>query len=71
MDLQTGSSLVQVMVCHPFGTKLLLPETMITYYQLVTEENTSVKFESEYKYFLTMKYIWKHHLQYIGHFVPP
>ena len=42
----TGSSLVQVMACHLFGTKPL-PETMLAYCQLDCWEHISMKFELE------------------------
>ena len=37
-----------------------LPEPMLTYLQLDLQEQTSVKFESKYKIFLSIKYTWKY-----------
>ena len=43
----TGSTLIQIMACHLFGAKPL-PEPMMPYCQLISWEQTSVKFESKY-----------------------
>ena len=53
----TGSALVQVMSCHLFGAKPL-PEPMLTYCQLDSWEQISVKFESEFHHFHSRKCIW-------------
>ena len=50
--------MVQVMACHLFGAKPL-SEPMLTICQLVTWEQTSLKFQSKYKHFRSRKYIWK------------
>ena len=54
----TGSSLVQVMACRLFGAKPLT-EPMLAYCQLDSWENISVKFESEFYHFYSMKCNWK------------
>ena len=54
----TVSSLVQIMACRLFGTKPL-PEPMLTYCQLDSWEQISVKFESEFCHFHSRKFIWK------------
>ena len=53
----TGSELVQVMVCHLFGAKPQ-PEPMLTYSQLNSWEQISVKIESEFYHFHSRKCIW-------------
>ena len=53
----TGSALVQVMACRLFGAKLL-PEPKLVYCQLDSREQISVKFESEFYYFHSIKCIW-------------
>ena len=62
------STLVQVMACRLFSTKPL-PEPMLAFCLLDPYEQTSVKFESKYKNFLSWKCIWKCRLQNGGHFV--
>ena len=49
---RTGSSLVQVMAWYLFGAKPL-PEPMLIYGKLGTKGQTSVKFVSKYKSFLS------------------
>ena len=49
----TGSALVQIMTCRLFGAQPL-PEAMVTHCQ-----QSSVKFESKYKTFHSIKCIWK------------
>ena len=56
-----GSSLVQVMACGLFGAKLL-PEPMLAYCHLDSNEQISVKFEPEFYEFHSRKCIRKCHL---------
>ena len=58
MRQQTGSALVQVMACRLFGAKPL-PERMLTYCQLDSWEQTSVKMSSKQNTFHSQKCIWK------------
>ena len=53
----TVSSLVQVMACRLFCAKPL-PEPVMVYCQLDSWQQVSVKFESEFYHFLSMKCIW-------------
>ena len=53
-----GWSLVQVMACRLFGAKPL-PKPMLLYCQLDSWEQVSVKFESEFCYFHSIKCILK------------
>ena len=53
----TGSALVQVMACRPFGVKPL-PEPMIAYCQLDSWEQISANIESELYHFHSRKCIW-------------
>ena len=62
------SPLAQVMVCRPLGAKPL-PEPMLTYCQLVHWEQISVKFESKWIYFHSIKCFWKCRLRNGGYFV--
>ena len=63
------SALVQIMACRIFGTKPL-SKAMLTYCQLDSNEQTSMKVEARYKPFHSRKcMIWKHRLQNGGHFV--
>ena len=64
-----GSALVQVMAWHRIGAKPL-PEPMLTYCQLDPYQQTSVKFESEYKTFHSRICIWKYRLRNGSHFCP-
>ena len=57
-----GSSLVQVMACRLFSTKLL-PKPMLAYCQLDLREQISVKFQSEFYCFHSRKCISKCLLQ--------
>ena len=66
MHRWTGSSLVQAMACRLFGTKPL-PEPMLAYCQLDSQEQISVKFESEFYHFHSRKFIWKYCLPNGGH----
>ena len=50
MHQGTGPALAQVMACHLFSTKPL-PELMLTYCQLDSWEQISVKFESEFYHY--------------------
>ena len=54
----TGSALLQIMACRLFGTKPL-PDPMMAYSQLDSWEQISVKFESEFYHFHSIKCIWK------------
>ena len=54
----TGSALVQVMACRLFGAKPL-PEPMLSYCQLYSWEQISVKLESKFCHFHPRKCIWK------------
>ena len=56
MRQQTESALVQIMACRLFGAKPL-PEPLLTYCQLDSQEQTSVKFESQNKTFHSRKCI--------------
>ena len=56
----TGSALVQVMAWRHFGIKPL-PEAMLTYCQFDPQEQTSVKYQSKFKYFLWRKCVWFSH----------
>ena len=47
----SGSTLVQVLACRLYGAKPL-PEPMLAYCQLDSWEQISVKFESEFYYFI-------------------
>ena len=47
-----------ILACRLFGTKPL-PEPMLTYGKLDTQEQTAAKFESKYKTFHSWKCIWK------------
>ena len=58
MHQWTGSSLVQVIVCCLFGAKPI-PEPMLDYCQLDSWEQISLKMESEFYHFHSIKYIWK------------
>ena len=51
----TVSALVQVTTCCLCGTKLL-PEPILTYYQLDPLEQISVKFQSKHRYFIFQRY---------------
>ena len=57
MRQRTGSALVQLMACRLFGAKPL-PKPMLTYCQLDSWEQISVKFESEFYHFHSRKCIW-------------
>ena len=50
----TGSSLVQEMACHLFGTKPS-PEPMLTYCQIYLYHQTSIRLELKVKYFTLKK----------------
>ena len=52
------SALVQIMACRLFEAKPL-PEPMLTYCQLDSWEQISVKFELEFYHFHSRKCIWK------------
>ena len=52
-----GLALVQVMACHLLGTKPL-PEPMLSYCQLDSWEQISVKYESELYHFHWRKCLW-------------
>ena len=65
---RTGSALVQVMPCCLFGAKPLT-EPILNYCQLHPWEQTSVKFDWQYKTFHSRKCIWICHLWNGGHFV--
>ena len=56
------------MVCLLFDAKPL-PEQMLTYCQLDHQEQTLVKFESQYKTFHSRKCTWKCRLRNGGHIV--
>ena len=62
------SSLVQVMDCRLFSTKSS-PEPMLTYCQLDSYEQNSLKFQSKFKHFHWLKCIWRCRLQTGVHFV--
>ena len=62
----TWSALVQVSAWRLFGAKHL-PEPMLTYYQLDSLEQTSVKFVSKYRN-IHLKCIWKRRLRNGGYF---
>ena len=69
MHQWTGWALVQIMACRLFGTKPL-PEPMMTYCQLDSWEQISVKSESELYHFHSIKCIWKCCLPYWWPFCP-
>ena len=54
----TVSLLVQTMACHLPDAKPL-PKQMLTYWQLDTKEQTSVKLVSKYSHFHARKCVWK------------
>ena len=56
MRQSTGSALVHVMACCLFGAKPL-PEPMLTYCQLDSWEQISVKIETEFYHFHKRKWI--------------
>ena len=64
----TGSAVLQVMACHMFSAKPL-PEPMMTFNKLDPYEETSLKFQSKYRTFLSWKCIWKCCLWNDDHFV--
>ena len=57
----TGSSLVHVMACRPFGAKPL-PKPMMTYFQLDPQKQSSIKFLSKSNHFHWKNCIWKYRL---------
>ena len=68
MRRQHRPSLVQIMFCRLFGAKPL-SEPMLTFWQLDPWEETSVKFQSKFKYFHSRKGMWKYFLPHSAHFV--
>ena len=68
MHQWTGSALVQIMACRLFHAKPL-SKPMLGYCQLDSQEQTSVKFQSNYKTFHSRKCIWKYRLRNGGHIV--
>ena len=69
MHQWTGTSLVQVMTWHLFGTKPL-PEPIMAYFELDSWRHISVKFESEFYHFHSRKCIRKCHLLNLQAFCP-
>ena len=63
-----GSAMVQIMACRLFGTKPL-SKPMLGYFQLVRQEQTSVKFWSKIELFHSRKCVGKYRLRNDGHFV--
>ena len=61
------ASLVQIMTCRLSSAKPS-SEPMMTYCQLVPQEQTSMKFLSKCMNYLSRKWMWKYHLQNVGHF---
>ena len=68
MHQWVGSSLVQVMACRLFGTKPL-PVSILSYSQLNSGEQISVRFELEFCHFHSRKFIWTFLLQKTGNFI--
>ena len=56
------------MACRLFGAKPL-SEPLLEYCLLDPWEQTSVKFESKYKFTHFLKFIWKSRRWNVGHFV--
>ena len=63
-----GSALVQIMACRLLVTKPL-SKSMLCYCQLDHQEQSSVKFESQWRTFHSRKCIRKYRLRNGGHFV--
>ena len=63
---RTGSALIQAKACRLFGAKPL-PETLLTYCQSDSKEQTSVKLK--YKNFHYENAFEKSRLRNVGHFV--
>ena len=61
-------ALVLVITCHLISAKPL-PEPVLTYCWVDSEEYTSVKLKSKHNDFLSKKLVWKCHLQNVCHFV--
>ena len=66
----SGSSLVQVMACCLFGTKLL-SEPIFIYYQYDTYRQTALKFQWNYKLSIQINSYENHSLQNGSQFVQP
>ena len=65
----TGSALIKVMSCHPFGA-MPLPEPMLPDGQLDPWEQTSVKLKYKFLHLHWRKCTWKCRLWNNGHFFP-
>ena len=68
MHQWTGSTMVQVMACRLVGAKPL-HEPMLTFRELDSQKQTSVKLESKYRTFHSWKCTWKWRLWHGDHFV--
>ena len=62
------STLAQVMTCRLFCSNPIT-ESMLAYYWLDTKEHISMKFYLKLETFYQRKWMWKYHLESVGHFV--